>query len=62
MKIIWHILLTVCMDGECRTQDVQWFDTEKECVNMLVQYQNIPQDRNWQTVDYICKPLNASAV
>jgi len=62
MQIIWHILLTVCLDGECRTQDVQWFDTQKECLVSLDLYREIPPDGHWQTVDYVCKPLNASAV
>ena len=35
MEIIWHILLTVCLKGNCLTQDVQWFDTKQECNLML---------------------------
>lgn len=62
MQIIWHILLTVCLDGECRTQDIQWFDTQKECLVNLPLYQDIPIDGNWHTVTYVCKPLGASAV
>jgi hypothetical protein len=62
MQIIWHILLTVCMNGECRSQDVQWFDSQEECKKTLEEYRSIPRDGEWHTVVYVCKPMNASAV
>ena len=60
MQIIWHILLTVCINTECRTQDIQWFDTEMECKVSLELYKQIPPDGHWHTVEYVCKPLGSS--
>ncbi len=59
MEIIWHILLTVCIGSTCVEQDVQWFDNEPECKEMLVIYTGIPSDGDWDTVEYICKPLGS---
>lgn len=59
MEIIWHILLTVCLDSECRSQDVQWFETQKDCEINLGLYKQIPPDGNWDTVEYVCKPIGS---
>lgn len=57
MEIIWHILLTVCLGSDCIEQDIQWFDTKEECYKTLESYVSIPTDGDWDTVQYICKPL-----
>ena len=62
MQIIWHILLTVCLENTCAEQDIQWFDTEKACMQSLEAYTQIPQDGNWDSVTYECKPLNSTGV
>ena len=59
MEMIWHIVLTVCLSGSCASQDVQWFDTRKECELNLGLYKQIPADGDWDTVEYICKPLSS---
>jgi hypothetical protein len=59
MQIIWYILLTVCTEGQCMSQDVQWFDSVDACKTMLVQYQEIPADGDWDSVVYECKLKNA---
>ena len=59
MEIIWHILLTVCLKGNCLTQDVQWFETKAKCETMLVEYVELPADGSWDTVEYICKPVGS---
>ena len=56
METIWHILLTVCLSGNCVEQDVQWFDNEDKCLTMLKEYVDIPPDGGWDTVTYVCKP------
>jgi len=56
MEVIWHILLTVCLQGNCITQDVQWFEKEAECKEMLQVYVDIPPDGDWDIVQYECKP------
>ncbi len=61
MEFIWHILLTVCLGNDCMTQDVQWFKDEKECNTMLILYKEIPQDGEWDTVEYVCKPVGSKS-
>jgi len=59
MEIIWHILLTVCTGSVCVDQDIQWFKTKTECDTMIVEYSNIPTDGNWDSITYVCKPINS---
>ena len=59
MEFIRHILLTVCLRGECLMQDVQWFESKESCEVMKLQYEEMPQDGNWETVTYECKPYNS---
>lgn len=61
MQIVWHILLTVCLGSNCIEQDVQWFDEEEECHEMLRVYSNIPTDGKWDSIEYICKPVGSRA-
>ena len=58
-EVIWHILLTVCTGTECLVQDVQWFESKIECDKMLIEYIDIPPDGDWDSVEYICKPLGS---
>lgn len=62
MDLIWHIMLTVCLNGQCMKQDVQWFEEESECRSTLIAYQEIPPDGNWDTVTYECKPVGSTAL
>jgi len=59
METIWHILLTVCSGSTCQEQDVQWFKTQSECEVMMVEYTEIPVDGDWDTVEFICKPVGS---
>lgn len=59
MNVVWHILLTVCMDTVCISQEVQWFETETECKQMLSAYKEVPIDGDWSTIEYICKPVGS---
>ena len=47
------------MGSTCVEQDIQWFDNEPECEEMLVMYSNIPSDGDWDIVEYVCKPLGS---
>ena len=58
-EIIWHILLTVCVGSTCLEQDVQWFENRAQCEIMLVHYAEIPADGDWDSVEYICKPVGS---
>ena len=59
MEFVWHILLTVCSGSTCLEQDVQWFDTKANCETELVEYVDMPTDGHWDTVTYICKPVDS---
>jgi len=62
MEIIWHLLLTVCLGSDCKTQDVQWFTNEHECNLSKVIYEEIPQDGHWTSVEYLCKPKGSVSI
>jgi len=62
MEVIWHILLTVCLGSTCLEQDVQWFKSEVECNQMLKVYAGIPADGDWDTVEYVCKPVGSMSL
>jgi hypothetical protein len=59
MEVVWHILLTVCLGSTCIEQDVQWFETKVDCDNMLIEYLEVPADGDWDTVEYVCKPVGS---
>jgi hypothetical protein len=59
MDVVWHILLTVCSGSTCLEQDVQWFDTKAKCETELVEYTDMPTDGHWDTVKYICIPVDS---
>jgi hypothetical protein len=61
MELIWHILLTVCSGSTCIEQDVQWFDTQSKCEYAMVQYVEIPPDGDWDSVEYVCKPVGSKS-
>jgi len=61
MEFIWHILLTVCSGSTCIEQDVQWFDTQSKCEYAMVQYVEIPPDGDWDSVEYVCKPVGSKS-
>ena len=60
-EIIWHILLTVCLGSSCVEQDVLWFDDKADCDKMLQIYAEIPADGDWDSVEYICKPVGSES-
>ena len=60
MQTIWHILLTVCTGSTCLEQDVQWFEKEQQYKSRLVEYVEIPVDGDWDTVEYVCKPVGST--
>ena len=59
METIWHILLTVCLGSTCLEQDVQWFEKEDQCRDMLPVYVGVPVDGNWDEIQYECKPVGS---
>lgn len=60
-EVIWHLLLTVCLQDVCRSQEIQWFANEPECNVSKAIYEEIPQDGPWTLIEYVCKPRNSIA-
>ena len=61
MEIIWHILLTVCLGSTCLEQDIQWFESKKDCDDMLQVYTELPTDGDWDTIQDVCKPVGSTS-
>jgi hypothetical protein len=57
MTIVWTLLLTVCSADTCVKQEVEFFRTEKECVQMQMVYDQMPKDGDWDSIDYRCKVI-----
>jgi len=50
------------MNSDCKYQDVQRFDgpnAETKCNVSLQLYKEIPNDGDWDTVTWECKPLGS---
>ena len=57
------LLLTACFtDTNCKYQDVQWFESKEECIDMKTLHEEIPIDGDWKSVEYVCKPVGKRAV
>ena len=60
MEIIWSLWWTACFTStDCRYQDVQWFDTKQQCVEMKIIHEDIPLDGDWKQVTYKWKPVGS---
>tara|TARA_B100000902_G_C26769355_1_gene649569 strand:+ start:298 stop:486 length:189 start_codon:yes stop_codon:yes gene_type:complete len=59
MEVIWGLLLTICTGSTCLSQDIEQFDTRTSCEDMLLEHALIPHDGDWDSVEYICKPIGS---
>ena len=60
MEIIWSLLLTTCFtDTNCKYQDVQWFYTKEQCMEMKIVHEEIPIDGYWKSITYKCQPVGS---
>jgi hypothetical protein len=59
--MIWHVLLTVCLDYTCITQDVAHVQSKEECHAIVRRLVAIPPDGDWDSVTYQCKPLGSES-
>jgi len=63
MELLWAVYLQVCLGSTCLSQEVQRFDPPQakiSCEKMLTAYTEIPADGNWDSVEWICKPLGST--
>ena len=59
MEVVWGLLLTVCSGSTCIDQDIEQFTSRDKCEIMLVQHAELPADGDWDSVEYICKPVGS---
>ena len=59
MEVIWGLLLTICTGSTCLSQDVEQFTSREKCETMLIQHAELPADGDWDSVEYICKPVGS---
>ena len=62
MEVIWHIP-TYCLFRLHRQNKMyNGLNPEVECNQMLKVYADIPADGDWDTVEYICKPVGSMSL
>jgi len=65
MNMLWAVYLTICISSNCTDTEVQRFDppnASKQCAVMLEQYKQIPNDGDYDTATWQCKPLHSQGV
>ena len=65
MEFLWAVYLTTCLNGQCYTQEIHRYDppmAQYKCERLLEVYASIPADGNWDTIEWVCKPLNSEGI
>ena len=62
MEVVWTLLLTVCSDVTCYTQDVQWFEEQTECIEMKAVHEEYPPDGHWKDIRFVCTIKGATKI
>ena len=62
MPILYELILTVCLYGDCHIQPIQYFETIDECLVAKHNHEVIPVDGRWKTVIYDCNIHGAEGV
>ena len=52
-------MLSVCSSGQCMSQTVLETTAQDVCINQKSLHEQLPQDGDWTTVEYKCKPKNS---
>jgi hypothetical protein len=63
MELLWAVYLQVCLQSTCFNQEIQRFDSPQakvDCEKSLISYYSIPADGNWDSVEWVCKPLGST--
>tara|TARA_B100001093_G_C26201379_1_gene748129 strand:+ start:331 stop:531 length:201 start_codon:yes stop_codon:yes gene_type:complete len=63
--LLWAVYLEVCLGSTCVAQEVQRFDpphAEVKCAKMLEEYVKVPADGQWDSIQWVCKPLHSEGV
>ena len=59
MDIVWVLILSVCSTNQCVTQTISSYQNEEQCIVIKNEHERIPEDGDWKSVNYICKPENS---
>lgn len=62
MLIEWILILTVCDLQGCVSQKVDNYENEEVCLIDKADYEQIPRDGGWKSINYICKPANSEKI
>ena len=63
MELFWAVYLQVCTGSTCLSQEVQRFDppqAQVKCTEMLQAYVKVPSDGEWDSIEWVCKPLGST--
>ena len=58
-ELVWVLMLSVCSSGQCMSQTVLETTAQDVCINQKSLHEQLPQDGNWTTIEYKCKPKNS---
>jgi hypothetical protein len=59
MQFVWVLLLTVCNGSDCISQKVGFYQDEQQCKVFEKEHEALPQDGDWSSVTYHCRPKNS---
>ena len=62
MEIIWDLLLTVCSNTGCISQEVLEVKDEQECHYQRISHDTLPSDGDWVSITWECKTKNGLEV
>ena len=59
IEFTWVLLLTVCSGSDCISQKVGYYKDEPQCVRFQKEHEALPQDGDWSSVEYYCRPKDS---
>ena len=62
MIVEWLLILSVCDLEKCISQTVDRYHNETACLIGKADYQKVPEDGVWKSINYICKPANSEKI
>ena len=60
IEALWAIYVTACFDTTCVSQEIQRFDTQLQCIEILPAYKDISLEGDWSSVTWECKLLKST--
>ena len=60
IEALWAIYVNACLGTTCVSQEIQRFDTQSQCIEILPAYRDIPLEGDWSSIVWECKPLKST--